>query len=149
LQVWDLGINKQAEGNSLQSSFRETLRRASGGERLSECLRRASQRGRIHTNGLRHQTPMENCDADARPSLPPQRQVTKQIMQEWGRRKIALRNPPTERMRDVQKLRITQSVPMLDETSAFRPNMPQPDDDEEAQSSLVLTCLVCVGRPRQ
>jgi hypothetical protein len=39
-------------------------------------------------------------------------------------------NPPTERMRDVHKLHITQSVPMLDENSALRPNMPQRDDDE-------------------
>ncbi len=30
-------------------------------------------------------------------------------------RKIALSNPPTDRMRDVHKLHITQSVPMLDE----------------------------------
>jgi hypothetical protein len=51
-------------------------------------------------------------------------------MQEWGRHKIALRNPPTERMRDVHKLHITQSVPILDENSALRPNMPQRDDDE-------------------
>jgi hypothetical protein len=33
-------------------------------------------------------------------------------------------------MRDVHKLHITQSVPMLDENSALRPNMPQRDDDE-------------------
>ncbi len=59
-----------------------------------------------------------------------QRRVTKQIMQEWGRHKIALRNPPTDRMRDVHKLHITQSVPMLDENSARRSNMPQRDDDE-------------------
>lgn len=51
-------------------------------------------------------------------------------MQEWGRHKIALRNPPTDRMRDVHKLHITQSVPMLDENSALRSNMPQRDDDE-------------------
>jgi hypothetical protein len=79
---------------------------------------------------LRVRQDEENGDADARPSLPPQRRVTKQIMQEWGRHKIALRNPPTERMRDVHKLHITQSVPMLDENSALRPNMPQRDDDE-------------------
>jgi hypothetical protein len=72
----------------------------------------------------------ENGGADARPSLPPQRRVTKQIMPEGGRHKIALRNPPTERMRDVHKLHITQSVPMLVENSALRPNMPQRDDDE-------------------
>jgi hypothetical protein len=79
---------------------------------------------------LRVRQDEENGNADARPSLPPQRRVTKQIMQEWGRHKIALRNPPTERMRDVHKLHITQSVPMLDENSALRPNMPQRDDDE-------------------
>ena len=33
-------------------------------------------------------------------------------------------------MRDVHKQHITQSVPMLDENSALRPNMPQRDDDE-------------------
>jgi hypothetical protein len=79
---------------------------------------------------LRVRQDEENGDADARPSLPPQRRVTKQIMQEWGRHKIALRNPPTKRMRDVHKLHSTQSVPMLDENSALRPNMPQRDDDE-------------------
>jgi hypothetical protein len=79
---------------------------------------------------LRVRQDEENGDADARPSLPPQRRVTKQITQDWGRHKIALRNPPTERMRDVHKLHITQSVPMLDENSALRPNMPQRDDDE-------------------
>jgi hypothetical protein len=65
---------------------------------------------------LRVRQDEENVDTDARPSLPPQRRVTKQIMQEWGRHKIALRNPSTERMHDVHKLHITQSVPMLDET---------------------------------
>ena len=35
---------------------------------------------------LRVRQDEENGDADARPSLPPQRRVTKQIMQEWGRR---------------------------------------------------------------
>ena len=79
---------------------------------------------------LRVRQDEENGDADARPSMPPQRRVTKQIMQEWGRHKIALRNPPTDRMRDVHKLHITQSVPMLDENSALRSNMPQRDDDE-------------------
>jgi hypothetical protein len=79
---------------------------------------------------LRVRQDEENGDVDARPSLPPQRRVTKQIMQEWGRHKIALRNPPTERIRDVHKLHITQSVPILDEHSALRPNMPQRDDDE-------------------
>ena len=73
---------------------------------------------------------VENGDADAHPSLPLQRQVTKQIMREWDRHKIALSNPPTDRMRDVHKLHITQSVPMLDENSALRPNMLQRDDDD-------------------
>jgi hypothetical protein len=35
-------------------------------------------------------------------------------MQEWGSHKIALRNPPTERMRDVHKLHIAQSVAMIE-----------------------------------
>ncbi len=79
---------------------------------------------------LRVRQDEENGAADARSSLAPQRRVTKQIMQEWGRQNIALRNPPTDRMRDVHKLHITQSVPMLDENSALRPNMQQRDDDE-------------------
>ena len=73
---------------------------------------------------------MENGNSDAHPSLPLQRRVTKQIMREWDRHKIALSNPPTDRMCDVHNLYITQSVPMLDENSALRPNMPQRDDDE-------------------
>ena len=79
---------------------------------------------------LRVRQDVENGDADAHPSLPLQRRVTKQIMREWDRHKLALSNPPTDRMRDVHKLHITQSVPMLDENSALRPNMPQRDDDE-------------------
>jgi hypothetical protein len=64
---------------------------------------------------LRVRQDEENGDADARPSLPPQRRVTKQIMQEWGRHKITLRNPPDAKPR------------------------------REAQASLLLTCLVRVG----
>jgi hypothetical protein len=51
-------------------------------------------------------------------------------MREWDRHKLALRHPPSDRMRDVHKLHITQSVPVLDENSALRHNMPQRDDDE-------------------
>jgi hypothetical protein len=79
---------------------------------------------------LRVRLDVENGDADAHPSLPLQCRVTKQIMREWDRHKLALSNLPTDRMRDVHKLHITQSVPMLDENSAIRPNMPQRDDDE-------------------
>jgi hypothetical protein len=46
-----------------------------------------------------------------------------------------LRNPPTDRMRDVHKLHHTQSVPVLDETSALRGNMPQRNDEEGGKNS--------------
>ena len=79
---------------------------------------------------LRVRQDVENGDADAHPSLPLQRRVTKQIMREWGRHKIALSNPPTDRMRAVHTLHITQSVPVLAENSALRHNMPQREDAE-------------------
>ena len=72
----------------------------------------------------------ENGDAAARPSLPAQRQVTKHIMQGWLRHQQILQNPPTTRMRDVHLLHLAQSVPMLDENSALRGNMPHRDDDD-------------------
>jgi hypothetical protein len=61
----------------------------------------------------------DNGEVAARLSLPPQCQVTKHIMQTWTLHEQMLRNPPTDRMRDVHKLHHTQSVPMLDETSAL------------------------------
>jgi hypothetical protein len=79
---------------------------------------------------LRVRQDVENGDAGARPSLPMQRRVTKQIMSEWDRHQIALRNPPTDRMRAVHTLHITQSVPVLAENSALRHNMPQREDAE-------------------
>ena len=57
----------------------------------------------------------DNGEVAARPSLPPQRQVTKHIMQTWTLHEQMLRNSPTDRMRDVHMLHHTQSVPMLDE----------------------------------
>jgi hypothetical protein len=72
---------------------------------------------------LRVRQDEDNGEVAARPSLPPQRQVTKHIMQTWTL-------PPTDRMRDVHMLHHTQSVPMLDETSALRGNMPQRNDEE-------------------
>jgi hypothetical protein len=66
--------------------------------------------------------------------LPPQRQVTKHIMQTWTLHEQMLRNPPTDSMRilmrDVHMPHHTQSVPMLDETSALHCNMPQHNDEE-------------------
>jgi hypothetical protein len=59
-----------------------------------------------------------------------QRQVTKYIMHTWTLHAQMLRNPPTDRRRDVHMLHHTQSVPMLDATSALRGNMPQHNDDE-------------------
>ena len=46
-------------------------------------------------------------------------------MQTWTLHEQMLRNPPTDRMRDVHMLHQSQSVPMLDETSALHGNMPQ------------------------
>ena len=60
----------------------------------------------------------DNGEVAARPSLPPQRQVTKHIMQTWTLHAQMLRNPSMDRMRDVHMLHRTPSVPMLDVTSA-------------------------------
>jgi hypothetical protein len=56
-------------------------------------------------------------------------------MQTWTLHEQMLRNPPTDRMRDVHKLHHTQSVPVLDETSALRGNMPQHNDEEGGKNS--------------
>ncbi len=79
---------------------------------------------------LRVRQDEDNGEVAARPSLPPQRQVTKHIMQTWTLHEQTLRNPPTERMRDVHMLHHIQSVPMLDESSALHGNMPQHNDAE-------------------
>jgi hypothetical protein len=81
--------------------------------------------------------PLENGENTVRPSLPPQRQVTKRIMQQWTMHKLMLRNPPTDRMRDVHLLYCTQSVPLLDEHSTLRRNMPQRNDDEGGKSTRI------------
>jgi hypothetical protein len=72
----------------------------------------------------------DNGEVAAHPSLPQQRQVTKHIMQTWTLHEQMLQNLPTDRMRDVHMLHHTQSVPMLDETSALHGNMPQRNDEE-------------------
>ena len=78
----------------------------------------------------------ENGDNIVRPSLPPQRQVTKRIMQQWTLHKLMLRNPPTDRMRNVLLLHCTQSAPfLLDEHSALRRNMPQRNDEEGVKTT--------------
>jgi hypothetical protein len=51
-------------------------------------------------------------------------------MQTWTLHEQMLRNPHTDRMRDVHMLHHTQSVLMLDETSALHGNMPQHNDEE-------------------
>jgi hypothetical protein len=79
---------------------------------------------------LRVRQDEENGEVAARPSLPPQRQVTKHIMHTWTMHEQMLRNPPTDRMCDVHMLHHTQSVPMLDATSALHSNMPQHNDEE-------------------
>jgi hypothetical protein len=50
-------------------------------------------------------------------------------MQTWTLHAQVLRNPPTDCMRAVHMLYQTQSVPMLDENSALRGNMPQRNDE--------------------
>jgi hypothetical protein len=79
---------------------------------------------------LRVRQDEDHGEVAARPSLPPQRQVTKHIMQTWTLHEQMLRNPPSDRMRDVHMLHHTQSVPMLDETSALHGDMPQRNDEE-------------------
>ena len=78
---------------------------------------------------LRVRQDEDNGEAAARPSFPPQRQVTKHIMQTWTLHEQVLRNPTTDRMHAVHMLHQTQSVPMLDENSALRDNMPQCNDE--------------------
>jgi hypothetical protein len=56
--------------------------------------------------------------------------LTKHIIQKWLLHEQVLRNPPTDRMRAVHMLHQTQSVPMLDDNSALRGNMPQRNDEE-------------------
>jgi hypothetical protein len=51
-------------------------------------------------------------------------------MKKWTLHEQMLRNPLTDRMRDVHMLHHTQSVNMLDENSALRGNMPQRNDEE-------------------
>jgi hypothetical protein len=51
-------------------------------------------------------------------------------MRKWLRHERIQRDPPNERMRHVHKLHHTQSLPMLDERSAPRGNMPQRNDEE-------------------
>ena len=92
--------------------------------------------GRILAS-LRARQVEENGDAAARPSLPPQRQVTKHIKtnmwllhEQWLLREQMLQNPPTDLMRDVHLLQPTQTVPLLDANSALRGNMPQRNDEE-------------------
>jgi hypothetical protein len=60
---------------------------------------------------LRVRQDEDNGEVAARPSLPPQRQVTKHIMQTWTLHEQMLRNPPTDRMSDVNMLHHTQSLP--------------------------------------
>ena len=94
---------------------------------------------------LRVRQDEDNGEVAARPSLPPQRQVTKHIMQTWTLHEQMLQNPPTDSIRDVHMLHQTQSVPMLDETSALHGNMPQHNDEGAAATSLFLPCRVSVG----
>jgi hypothetical protein len=79
---------------------------------------------------LRARQDEENGEDAARPSLPLQCQVTHRIMENWLLHARTLQHPPTDRMRDVHMLHHTQSVPMIDETSALRGNMPQRNDAE-------------------
>jgi hypothetical protein len=96
---------------------------------------------------LRVRQDEDNGEVAARPSLPAQRQVTKHIMQTWMLHEQMHRNPPTDRMRDVHMLHHTQSVTMLDETSALHGNMPQHNDEEGGKQPRLsfLPCSVSVG----
>jgi hypothetical protein len=85
---------------------------------------------------LRVQQDEDNGEVATRPSLPPQRQVTKHIMQTWTLHEQVLQNPPTDRMRDVHMFHHTPSVPMFDETSALHGNMPQHNDEEGGKQPL-------------
>jgi len=98
---------------------------------------------------LRVRQDEDNRDVAARPSLPPQRQVTKHIMKKWLLHEQILRNPPTDRMRDVHLLHHTQLVPMLDENSALRDNMPQRNDEQLRLSFSPAASVRCqMGRAR-
>jgi hypothetical protein len=55
----------------------------------------------------------DNGEVAARQLLPPQRQVTKHIMQTWTMHEQIRQNPPTDRIRDVHMLHHTPLVPML------------------------------------
>jgi hypothetical protein len=79
---------------------------------------------------LRVRQGRESGEVTERPSLPPQRQVTKHIMHEWAPHKQTLLNPPTARMIEVHRLHHVQSVLMCEESSALRGNMPQHNDAE-------------------
>jgi hypothetical protein len=57
---------------------------------------------------LRVRQDVDKGEAAARPSSPPQRQVTKHIMQTWTRHEQVLPNPPTDRMCVVHMLHQTQ-----------------------------------------
>jgi len=48
-----------------------------------------------------------------------------------------LRNPPTDRMRDVRLLHCTQSAPLLDAHSALRRNVPQRNDEEGGKTTRI------------
>jgi hypothetical protein len=50
-----------------------------------------------------------------------------------------LRNPPTDHMCDVHMLHHTQSVPMLDATSALHGNMPQHNNEEGGKQLRLVT----------
>ena len=65
-------------------------------------------------------------------------------MQQWTMHKFMLRNPPTDRMRDVRLLHCTQSVPLLGEHSSLLRNMPQ-RKDEEVGKCLVLSAACLRG----
>ena len=52
-------------------------------------------------------------------------------MKKWMLHEQMLRNPPTDRMRDVHMLHHTQLV--LDENSALHGNMPQRNDEEDGK----------------
>ena len=56
-------------------------------------------------------------------------------MTKWLQHEQMLRNPPTDRMRDVHMLHHTHPVNMLDENSDLSGNMPQRNDEESGKQA--------------
>jgi hypothetical protein len=78
---------------------------------------------------LRARQVEENGEDTVLPSLPPQRQVTKPITQQWTLHKQMLQNPPTDRMRDVHMFHRCHCL------MSTRGKMPQRNDEEGGKTT--------------